>query len=209
MAEPTSQASVPSWLSNNNNSAAFGGGACGCRIWCSSTKGKRWKEQGRIATIMENRAQLTDSDNGDASATANDAAFGAHAPEQDDSPANATDSTPSGEENEVARVQQRVKLFRMVKSETSGSWVEVGFGPLRVNVPNDEHVALGKSPRSDAPTGVWTLLLNAPITSEMTITSVGDKMMRLTCESFTAGESEQVTTAISAFHQVLTRCRSR
>jgi hypothetical protein len=61
--------------------------------------------------------------------------------------------------------QLRVKLFKLVKTDSGGSWSELGFGPLRVNSPMDASSALSRLIMRRQ--GVWTLLLNAPITGTL------------------------------------------
>jgi hypothetical protein len=124
-------------------------------------------------------------DNNDDAAQA-PAEWGAGGQDADDLPP-PTD-VASGEEGEVQVYQTRVKLFKLQKKDDKPSWIEVGHGPLRVNVPivQPSEDGVTKKPRIIMRRqGVLKLLLNAAIQPEMAFETVGDKMMRFTCESFT------------------------
>lgn len=104
----------------------------------------------------------------------------------------------TGEENESVLIQLRVKLYRLAKNKDTdvAAWSDVGAGPLRLNIPNTIDNKEDKlMPRLIMRRqGVWTLLLNAPITAEFVFQVVGDKMLRISCESFAGEEASGVQT---------------
>lgn len=111
------------------------------------------------------------------------AGFGVGAEEPVDPPMPAFDAVASGEEGEKQLIQLRVKLFKLTKKDDNYSWVDVGEGPLRLNVPAEENSAEGTTATKPRlimrRQGVFKLLLNANITPQMTVEAVGSKVIRI------------------------------
>ena len=103
--------------------------------------------------------------------------------------------TQSGEEAETHVFSTRVKLFRLQRGSggAEGSrWKELGVGPLRLNVPQDPESEDAKFPRVVMRReGVLKLLLNAYITPGVVLESVGDRMVQISCTSYT--EDPEIT----------------
>ncbi|KAH9260102.1 hypothetical protein BASA81_001874 [Batrachochytrium salamandrivorans] len=178
---------APSWLTSSSTSSAFGAessNAFGALSSAASVFGAKKPDEGGEEEDGEDDKSSTGEGGEDEEA----ATFG-HGAEEDQIPL--ATAAETGEEHEVILCQHRVKLYQLSKGDetTLPSWVEVGFGPLRLNAPintQDDSLVSRLVMRRQ---GVWTLLLNSPVNSAFTHQVVGDKMLRMACEHFDGTES--------------------
>lgn len=100
------------------------------------------------------------------------------------------DKVASGEEDESQILQLRVKLYKLVNN----SWAEAGSGPLRVNIHVSESessdVGITRARLVMRQEKVLKLLLNCAITENMLIETVGNKMIRFSCEILSEKDSK-------------------
>lgn len=184
-------AAAPSWLTSSSASSAFGaesGNAFGALSTAASVFGAKKPDEGGEE---EDNGEDDKSSTGGGGEEDEEAATFGHGAEEDQAPL--ASAVETGEEHEVVLCQHRVKLYQLSKGDdeagVSPAWVELGFGPLRLNAPintQDDSLLSRLVMRRQ---GVWTLLLNSPVNLAFAHQVVGDKMLRVACEHFNGKES--------------------